>query len=79
MYNAWGKRPLKYKNSNVKYMAAVCQTESWCTLRGLFSDAAGSFVAEWQIRMGKPERTIITNSNDVVSLFIKNIGPPEYY
>ena len=78
MFNAWGTRPLEYPGA-VKYFAGICQSKNWCTLRGLFSDAAGSFVAEWQIRQGIPERTIITTSKDVVSLFIKNIEPPVYY
>jgi len=78
MFNAWGDRPHEYPGT-VKYFDGVCQTKNWCTFRGLFSDGAGSFVAEWQIRQGIPERTIITTSSDVVHLFIKSISPSVYY
>jgi hypothetical protein len=77
MFNAWGNRPLE-DPSSVKYFAGSCQHETWCTFRGLFSDGAGSFVAEWQVRQGVPERTIITSSNDIVHLFINSIDPPVY-
>jgi hypothetical protein len=77
MYNAWGSRPLEYKGS-VRYFGGSCEDALNCTLRGLFSDAAGSYVAEWQIVNGVSERTILTWSGDVVSEFIKHIDPPEY-
>ena len=77
MFNAWGERPLFYENG-IQYFAGVCNHDNWCTLRGLFSDSAGSFVAEWQLRDGVVQRTIITYSDDVVHLFMKNITPPIY-
>lgn len=77
MFNAWGKRPLEYSGT-VKYFFGTCQNPKWCTFRGLFSDGAGSFVAEWKVRMGLTERTVITNSNDIVHLFITHIEPPTY-
>ena len=49
-----------------------------CQFRGLFSDAAGSFVAEWLIVDGLAIRTVLTSNNDVVNLFKKNIDPPEF-
>lgn len=77
MFNAWGDRSVKLE-SGTQYFSGVCNHEKWCTFRGLFSDAAGAFVAEWQIRDGVPERTIITYSDDVISLFIGNLTPPVY-
>ena len=44
----------------------------------MFSDAAGSFVAEWQIVNGISTRTVLTSSNDVVHLLMEHIDPPEY-
>ena len=77
MFNAWGNRPLQYRE-NVKYFYGVCHNIRWCTFRGIFSDGAGSFVAEWQVRDGLSERTIITGAQDIVHLFITHIEPPIY-
>jgi len=64
-YNSWGNRPLEIPNV-IKYFDAHCYDDTNCTIRGIFSDAAGSFVAEWKIINGKPVRTIITDSNDIL-------------
>jgi hypothetical protein len=77
MYNAWGSRPLQYKDS-VRYFGGKCFNAKDCQFRGLFSDGAGSFVAEWRVVNGMPIRTVLTDSNDIVNLFMKNIDPPEY-
>lgn len=77
MYNAWGTRPLEVKGV-VRYFGGRCFDAKNCQLRGLFSDAAGSFVAEWKIINGLPVRTVLTNSNDVVKLFMQHIDPPEF-
>jgi len=76
MYNAWGARPLETKGV-VRYFGGRCFDESNCQLRGLFSDAAGAFVAEWVIVDGESYRTVLSDSNDVVRLFMRNIDPPE--
>ncbi|HEY9051773.1 MAG TPA: hypothetical protein VIQ03_09535 [Gammaproteobacteria bacterium] len=75
MYNAWGGRPVEVPDV-IKYLDAHCYDTENCTIRGLFSDAGGSFVAEWKITNGIPLRTIITDSPDVVYFFTKNITPP---
>jgi hypothetical protein len=49
-----------------------------CQFRGIFSDAAGSYAAEWKIINGKSYRTFLTSSKDVLDLFIKNIDPPTF-
>jgi len=49
-----------------------------CSFRGLFSDAAGTFVAEWQVVGGVSQRTIITGSGDVTNEVRKNIDPPVF-
>jgi len=77
MYNSWGNRPLEIPNV-IKYFDAHCYDNTNCTIRGIFSDAAGSFVAEWKIINGKPTRTMITDSNDILNLFSKNISPPAF-
>ena len=77
MYNAWGSRPLGYKKV-VRYFGGKCDDSNNCQLRGLFSDAGGAFVAEWRIVNGESIRTVLTDSDDVVNLFIKNIDPPEF-
>jgi hypothetical protein len=77
MYNAWGSRPLEYKG-NIRYFGGKCFNTKHCQFRGLFSDAAGSFVAEWQVINGLPIRTVLSDENDIVHLFMKNIDPPEY-
>jgi len=77
MYNAWGNRPLEYPGA-VRYFGGKCFDEKNCQFRGLFSDAAGSFVAEWLIVDGYSTRSILTSNSDVVNLFTKNIDPPEF-
>lgn len=75
MYNAWGSRPLEQKGI-VRYFGGKCYDTKNCLFRGLFSDAGGTFVAEWQIKNGKSIRTILTDSNDVINLITKNIDSP---
>jgi len=77
MYNAWGNRPLEVPNV-IKYFDAHCYDNNNCTIRGIFSDAAGSFVAEWKIINGKSFRTIITDSSDILGMFRNNISPPVF-
>jgi len=77
MYNAWGDRPLEYPGV-VRYFGGRCFDKKNCQFRGVFSDAAGSFVVEWLIVNGVGTRTAMTSSSDVVNLFKKNIDPPEF-
>lgn len=77
MYDAWGGRPLEYKGI-IRYFGGKCSNTKNCQFRGLFSDAAGSYVAEWQIVNGLPSRTVLTDSNDIVHLFMQHIDPPEF-
>jgi hypothetical protein len=77
MYNAWGGRPLEVPGG-VRYFGGKCFDPKNCQFRGLFSDAAGSFVAEWRVVNGIPIRTVLTDSNDVVTLFMEHIDPPEF-
>lgn len=76
MYDAWGSRPLAVKGA-IRYFGGSCSSIGICQFRGIFSDGVGSFVAEWQIVDGLSFRTILSDSNDVVNLFIHNIDPPE--
>lgn len=77
MYNAWGGRPLEYPGI-IRYFGGRCFDELNCHFRGVFSDAAGSFAAEWIVVEGFSFRTVLTGSRDVVSAFLKNIDLPEY-
>jgi hypothetical protein len=77
MYNAWNGRPFEYKGSIPLFRGQVLQYKGLSVSRFL-SDGAGSFVAEWRIVNGMPIRTVLTDSDDIISLFMKNIDPPEY-
>jgi|SRR5690554_3790144 len=75
MYNALLGSPSLVKNV-VQYLYASCHTPNSCLVRGLFSDAGSSYVAEWMVIDGKSIRTILTSSQDVVSKFRESIKPP---
>jgi len=77
MYNTWGNWPLEVKGK-IRYFGGKCFNKSNCQFRGLFSDGAGSFVAEWKIVNGVSIRTVPTDSVDVIHLFINHIDPPEF-
>jgi hypothetical protein len=77
MYDAWGERPLEYKGS-IRYFGGKCFDLQNCQFRGLFSDGGGAFVAEWRVVNGLMFRTVLSDSNDIVNLFTKNIDPPEF-
>lgn len=77
MYNAWMGRPKEVEGA-IQYMHASCFDKTNCIVRGLFSDAAGSYIAEWQVIDSHPYRTVLTASGDLVRTFIKNIHPPVY-
>lgn len=77
MYNAALERPREIKGV-IEYFYAGCFNADNCIVRGLFSDAGGSYVAEWLVIDGVPMRTILTSSGDVVHKFIEDIRPPVY-
>jgi len=77
MYDAWGSRPLEFKGV-VRYFGGQCADTTNCGFRGLFSDGASTFVAEWQIAHGVSTRTVLTDSSDVVDLFKRKIDPPDF-
>jgi hypothetical protein len=82
MYDAWRGRPLEFKYKGkvqIRYFGGKCFDAHNCRFRGLFSDAGGSFVAEWLIVNDRSVRTILTDSSDVVHLFMTdtNIDGPE--
>jgi hypothetical protein len=77
MYDAWGSRPLEFKGG-IRYFGGQCADTKNCGFRGLFSDGASTFVAEWRIVDGVSTRTVMTDSSDVVDLFMKQIDPPGY-
>jgi len=77
MYNAWGERPLEHVGV-VRYFGGKCFDAKNCQFRGLFSDGAATFVAEWRVVDGTSTRTVLSGSDDIVQLFRHNIDPPEF-
>ena len=76
MYNSG--RNKKLTESGLQYFHASCFNIKNCLVRGLFSDAAGSYVAEWTIVDGIALRSILTFQRDVIRQFMKDIRPPAY-
>ncbi len=77
MFNAWGDRPLD--TGSIRYFGGSCNGKKHCKFRGVFSDAAGTFAAEWLVQDGKQMRTILTSSKDVISFIADHIDPVPYY
>lgn len=75
MYDAWGDRPLEVKGA-IRYFGGGCVDLENCQFRGIFSDGAATFVSEWRIVNGHSFRTVLTDSSDVVDLFMRHIDPP---
>jgi hypothetical protein len=77
MYNAHleGGREIK---GVIEYLYATCYDAKNCNARGIFSDAGGTYVAEWEVLDGIPIRTMLTASGDIVRKFIEHIRPPVY-
>lgn len=59
MYNPWFSQPSKQ-------FCRIEQTKSTLILRALFSDGAGAYIAEWQIKNNKVKRTILTNDERIM-------------
>ncbi len=74
MYNAWGKRV----NKKIKYLGTHFYDQNNGVVRGVFSDASGTFVVQWQITNGIAFREVLTSDNEVVNLFLEHIDPPVY-
>ncbi len=83
MFNAWHGRPLVtlppkgVKGRGLRYFGGYCANSGSCMVRGLFSDGAGTFVAEWTVSGGIAVRTVLTNSPDVKAAFVRNIDGVE--
>lgn len=75
MYDAWGNRPLEVKGA-IRYFGGRCSDVKNCEFRGIFSDGVGTFVAEWRVVDGVPIRDVLTDSSDIIDLFMHNIDPP---
>lgn len=76
MYDAWGGRKLSV--NGIRYFGGECTDAGNCEFRGVFADGAASFAAEWKIVSGRPSRTVLTDSGDIVDLFLRNIDPPTF-
>ena len=79
MFNAWHGRPLValppkgVKGRGLRYFGGYCVNAESCMVRGLFSDGAGTFVAEWTVSRGIAVRTVLTTSPDVKAAFVRHI------
>ena len=58
------------------YIYVHCYGEINCIVRMILSDAATAYVAEWSIKYGVSQRTILTSEDDIVGKFIRRIAPP---
>lgn len=75
MFNAWGTRHFSsYEGKPVTYFVGACPSKDLCYFRGLFSDGAGTFVAEWKVFQGATTRTVISSDEEFISLFMKSMG-----
>jgi len=75
MFNAWGTRHLTtYEGKPVTYFVGACRSKDLCYFRGLFSDGAGTFVAEWKVFQGATTRTVISSDEEFISLFHEEHG-----
>jgi hypothetical protein len=77
MYDAWGAaRGSQDEHTRYRHFGGSCYSATFCTFRGVFSDGASCFAAQWEIIEGQPQRTVFTGSSDILDLFQKNIDPP---
>lgn len=68
MYNALVKAEL------AQHISVKCADENTCMIRGLFSDASGTFAAQWEIERGIARRTVLSNKEDVLVLFREKVS-----
>ncbi len=74
MFNAWGDRHLtKHEGKPVRYFGGSCLVKDICAFRGVFSDGAGNFVAEWRVVNDAVTRTVITYDQEIIALFMNNL------
>ena len=64
MYNAWGNRPIEYQGQQYLTVAAI--RPGVYSITGLFSDGAGTFVAQWHVSHGKARRVLLTADDRVM-------------
>lgn len=74
MFNVWGDRPLAPKDGKgFRYFGGHCTDAETCTFRGIFSDGAGTFAAEWRVFNGATTRTVVSNDEEVMAPIWNNI------
>lgn len=66
MYNPWLGNAAPKKQFKIEVIAGGY------LVRGLFSDGAASYIAEWKIINGKSIRTLIDNNENLVLDFLEN-------
>jgi len=74
MYDAWGER--SSKRGERRWFGGQCYKSSFCVFRGVFGDGGDTYVAEWSVYRGVVSRTVITDADDVVNVFMENIERP---
>jgi hypothetical protein len=76
MYDAWGERPLE-ADGIARHFGGTCSDPYNCAFRGVFSDGAGVFAAEWHVVNGQARRTVLTKDEALIASFQQEIDPPE--
>jgi hypothetical protein len=69
---------LQGRNATHKYFEGFCYDELNCSFRGVFGDGGGSYAAEWRVVDGKPVRSILSDSEDIIQFFLLNMKPPKF-
>ncbi|WP_369600650.1 hypothetical protein AAIA72_12500 [Hahella sp. SMD15-11] len=60
------------------WVHASCMDAENCVVRVVLGDAGDTYVAEWYVLDGKSLRTLLSPSEDLINLFMKDIRPPVY-
>lgn len=55
-----------------------CYNDLNCEFRAVFGDAGGTYAVEWHIENGFTYRSVLSPSNDIISLFKQDPVPPRY-
>ena len=71
MYDAWGNREIE--NEGHKYLSVKQIEKDTYSVKGIFSDGAGTFVAEWKITNNKSQRILISADESLMYPFMEKI------
>lgn len=63
-----------YNTSGKRRVYGGCDSNMWCSVRAVFSQGGGQYAVEWKVRNGVATRTVLTDSGDVVDLFLNGLN-----